>query len=50
MRDPENRVPVRVMCRAVGVSSAGYYAWAARPESGRTAANRRLVTLIRVIH
>ena len=50
MRDHEKRFPVRVMCRAVDVSPAGYYAWAARPESGRTAANRRLVTLIRVIH
>lgn len=50
MRHHEKRVPVRVMCRALAVSPAGYYAWAARPESRRTAANRRLVTLIRVIH
>lgn len=50
MREHEERFPVRVMCRALAVSPAGYYAWAARPESRRTAANRRLVTLIRVIH
>ena len=50
MRDHEERFPVRVMCRALAVSPAGYYAWAARPESRRTAANRRLVPLIRVIH
>ena len=50
MRDHEERFPVRVMCRALAVSPAGYYAWAARPESRRTAANRRLVTLIRMIH
>ena len=50
MRDHEERVPVRVMCRALAVSPAGYYAWAARPESRRTAANRRLVTMIRAIH
>jgi putative transposase len=50
MRDHEKRVPVRVRCRALAVSPAGYYAWAARPESRRTTANRRLVTLIRVIH
>jgi putative transposase len=50
MRDHEERFPVRVMCRALAVSPAGYYAWAARPESRRTAANRRLVTMIRVIH
>jgi putative transposase len=50
MRHHEERFPVRVMCRALAVSPAGYYAWAARPESRRTAANRRLVTMIRVIH
>jgi len=50
MRDHEERVPVRVMCRALAVSPAGYYAWAARPESRRTAAHRRLVTMIRAIH
>ena len=50
MRDHEERVPVRVMCRALAVSPAGYYAWAARPESRQTAANRRLVTMIRAIH
>ena len=50
MREHEERFPVRVMCRALAVSPAGYYAWAARPESRRTAAIRRLVTLIRVIH
>src|SRR5437867_3922999 len=38
------------MCRALAVSPAGYYAWAARPESRRTAAHRRLVTMIRAIH
>lgn len=50
IRDHEERFPVRVMCRALAVSRAGYYAWTARPESRRTAANRRLVTRIRVIH
>lgn len=50
MRDHKDRFPVRVMCRALAVSPAGYYAWAARPESRRTAANRRLVTMIRLIH
>lgn len=50
MRDHQERVPVRVMCRALAVSPAGYYAWAARPESRRTVANRELVTMIRVIH
>jgi hypothetical protein len=35
MRDHEARFPVRVMCRALTVSPAGYYAWATRPESRR---------------
>ena len=50
MRDHEARFPVRVMCRALTVSPAGYYAWAARPESRRRAANQRLVAKIRVLH
>jgi hypothetical protein len=36
--------PVRIMCDVLGVSPAGYYAWRARPESLRAAANRKLVT------
>ena len=35
--------PVRIMCDVLGVSPAGYYAWRARPESQRSAANRDLV-------
>lgn len=50
MRAHEERFPVRRMCRALAVSAAGYYAWLARSESRRAAANRQLVTLIRVIH
>ena len=38
------------MCRTLAVSSSGYYAWAARPESRRAAENRRLLAEIRVIH
>ena len=44
------RFPVTLMCRTLAVSSSGYYAWAARLESRRTAENRRLVAAIRVIH
>src|SRR4030088_1176875 len=35
--------PVTIMCDVLGVSPAGYYAWRARPESQRSAANRDLV-------
>lgn len=50
MRAHTGRVPVRLMCRLLAVSPSGYYAWVARPESRRTAENRRLVAEIRVIH
>jgi hypothetical protein len=42
--------PVTIMCGALGVSPAGYYAWRARPESQRAAANRELVGDIRRVH
>lgn len=50
MRAQTGRVSVRLMCRTLKVSPSGYYAWVARPESRRTAENRRLVAEIRVIH
>ena len=33
--------PVTIMCDVLGISPAGYYAWRARPESPRAAANRK---------
>jgi transposase InsO family protein len=42
--------PVRIMCDALGVSPAGYYAWRSRPESRRSIANRELVDDIRLVH
>jgi putative transposase len=42
--------PVRVMCDVLEVSSAGYYAWRSRPESGRSAENRELLEDIRQVH
>ncbi len=38
------------MCNVLGVSPAGYYAWRARPESPRAAANRELVDDIKRVH
>jgi transposase InsO family protein len=46
----DRRYPIRLMCRALAVSPAGYYAWRERPESCRTAANRALLSAIRVLH
>jgi putative transposase len=42
--------PVRVMCGALDVSPAGYYAWRSRLESPRSAANRDLLDDIARIH
>ena len=38
------------MCKVLGLSASGYYAWRGRPESLRASANRRLVEDIRRIH
>jgi putative transposase len=41
---------VRRMCRVLGVSASGYYAWLNRPESNRAREDRRLVVEIKAIH
>ena len=46
----DRRYPIRLMCRALTVSPAGYYAWAGRPESDRSVRNRALLSAIRVVH
>jgi putative transposase len=38
------------MCRCLGVSRSGYYAWLARPEARRTIENREIVSRIRRAH
>lgn len=38
------------MCRALGLSRSGFYAWRKRPESRRAADNRRLLVEIKAIH
>jgi putative transposase len=42
--------PVRLMCRVLGVSASGYYAWRERPPSSRAIEDRVLTERIRVIH
>jgi putative transposase len=42
--------PVTVMCRLLGVSTSGYYAWRSRPPSARSHADHALSQRICVIH
>lgn len=48
--DHQGTWPVRTLCRALQVSASGYYAWRARPESARAAANRVLLGDVRRLH
>jgi putative transposase len=42
--------PIAFMCRRLGVSSAGYYAWKQRPPSQRSLSEARISALIHQIH
>ena len=42
--------PVSLLCRVVGVTRQGFYAWKRRPPSARELADRRLGERIREIH
>jgi putative transposase len=50
IKDHADRFPVRLMCRTLQVSPAGYYTWLERPESARAQHNRRLLVQIRAAH
>jgi transposase InsO family protein len=41
---------VCVLCRALGVTRSGYYAWRTRPLSARTQRDRELTTQLRIAH
>jgi hypothetical protein len=41
---------VSLLCRVLGVSRAGYYAWTRRPLSARAVADQALAEQIRAIH
>jgi putative transposase len=45
-----DRWPVRLLCDALGVSPAGYYAWRDRPASDRQQRHDALLVEIRAIH
>ena len=42
--------PVQALCRALGISTAGYYAWRSRPDSKRAVEDRALLADIRQAH
>jgi len=42
--------PVTILCRLLGVSTSGYYAWRSRPPSARSQADHALSQRIYVIH
>ena len=50
IQDRRGDYPVEIMCRVLGVSPAGYYAWRSRPESSRAEANRELLENIKRVH
>ena len=50
MRSHQAAHPIATLCRVLGVSASGYYAWAVRPASARATAEAALMEQIRVIH
>jgi putative transposase len=44
------RFPIALMCRCLGVSKSGFYAWRSRPPSPRALADAQLSATIRSIH
>jgi hypothetical protein len=42
--------PVSLLCRMVGVSKSGYYAWKSRPPSKRSREDAALTNKIREVH
>ena len=50
MRANQASYPVRMMCRLLGVSPSGFYAWKDRPPSARARKNEALLERIRAIH
>lgn len=50
IRDHKKRCAVSLLCRKLGVSRSGYYAWLNRKPSERAKANKVLLDQIRTIH
>jgi putative transposase len=50
IEEHQDEFPVQRMCKVLGVSPSGYYAWQTRPVSRRAQANEKLLPEIRAIH
>ena len=50
IEDRRSEFPVTRMCKELGVSPSGYYAWRHRPPSGREMANQELVQRIEAVY
>ena len=50
MRDHQAAFPVATMCRLLGVSRSGYYAWVRRPPSERAVRDAQLTEAVRESH
>ena len=50
LAEHKGRWPVRLLCEALGASTAGYYAWRDRPASARQQQQDALLVEIRAIH
>src|SRR5438093_721299 len=48
--DHQREHRIGALCRALQVSTSGFYGWTHRPESGRAQANRQLLGRIRALH
>ena len=50
VEDCRDAWPVQALCRVLGISAAGYYAWRSRPDSKRAVENSALLADIRQAH
>ena len=50
INDHKEQWPVRTLCRVLGVSPAGFYAWRSRPDSARAVANQELLAHVRRLY